>query len=197
MNSHTYRRIVAVALVSILGALGPAAHAEVLGDTTDIEVFVGSYDPGPDEFGSEFTWGFRLGWNLSERFGIDSQLGFVSTDGSFTDGTNTLEVDLDVVLLDVSLNIFFMPDSAFNPIIYGGIGGAFTSADVRLVQGANFSLGGFGDDTFTANAGLAARIDLSDTLFIRPDVRLRWFDDRVDDDIDTEYTLSLGWKLGY
>ena len=185
-------------LVLLVGSFGSTTSAKVEEDTMNFEVFVGSYSPGPDELDSEPTYGIRYGFDFTEKMGLQFELSQTGADDDFTSGMVTGSFDLDVTFLDVSFVRYFKTDGRISPTVYGGIGGAFHSLDLivsgPLVAG---SFQNIEDDTLTAHIGFGARIQLGESrAYLRPAGRIRWFEQREDDEIDTYFSLAIGWIIG-
>ncbi len=179
--------LVLAAMLALSSFAAPAAAVE-----SNFEIFAGGFFP--DSFDhDEFTYGVRGGFRFSDRWGLQGSLGRVEL---WDDGGHFWDVDLNATFLDISAMLFVNPRSKAELFFYGGPGMAFFDIGVGGV-GPGFIVW---DDDFTLHAGAGLNVRLSDRMYLRPDVRVRWlgaFDDGFDDGgTDFEATLALGWKFG-
>jgi hypothetical protein len=196
MRSFT-RWALAGALTLAMAAGATPAVADVDAGTGEIEIYAGWLWPD-EESGTDLddlTYGLRLGYNVTEHFGIVGTLGYWQAEDTVASGL--FEQDTDGLFFDVSFEWIVNPDSEAVFIVYGGPGYAAFNADYRdkLGTGLDFSVD---DDVFTVHAGMTARFQVMENFFIRPDLRVRWSDSdlRSDDAYDWEATLGVGWYLG-
>ena len=183
------------ALVVMLALVGTTAFAEVEEDTFDLEFYIGSYDFSRD-FDSTETYGIRLDWNVSERVGIFTQLGWFDADQDIDSNSS---IKFQTFVWDWDVNVNFLEDRMMVPVVYGGIGWASSDYEIEgacPIGDGRCSVKGYNSSSFTANIGAALRIDLGERLFLKPDVKWRWYEQRESDSTDAEYTLSLGIKFG-
>ena len=57
---------------------------------------------------------------------------------------------------------------------------------------------GFGlsvEDDLTGHLGLGVNIRLSERMYLRPDLRIRWLGSLEDSNADAETSLGLGWRF--
>ncbi len=190
------RRFVPAALVVILPLVPTSALAEIEEKSLAVELYAGGYKPGPNVLEDDPTGGLRVNFTILEHFGITVQAGYFKTENKQQMGLSAGEIDYQSYLLDLSFNGYLAPNSPAVVVLYGGIGGAFVDTTFGTITPSQ-SLGKLSKDSFTAHAGAGVLIDLSKSFYLRPDVRWRYFDSRIDDEWDAEYTLSIGWKSDY
>lgn len=82
----------------------------------------------------------------------------------------------DERFMDVSAKAYFLRSNYFE--VYGLAGGGLS----RLGGG-------------TVHLGLGGEIPLRDRAFLRPEVRGRWLDQKLNDDPIMEYSLGVGWRF--
>lgn len=181
---YTFGIATAILMMAAL-AVAPA-QAEVIAETVEFEAYLGAYSPGPDVLDSGATGGIRVGYNITQRFNFTGELGFISTDGEKSRRGRTADVDVDWVVTDFSFAWNIRPNKKFGITLYAGPGYAFASGRT----------GDLGDDSFTFHGGVGCKWDLSDSFYLRLDGRLRGFENRNDDETDSEITLGIGWKFG-
>lgn len=212
MSIRAFSRLSAAALVLGASLVATSARAEVTDGSGNIEVYAGWYFPDDSGAGADYddlTAGLRLGYVFTKHLGLQATLGWFEGDGTYTHpayGKQTISPS--IVPLDISLMGYINPDSRAVFTAYGGIGYAFQDADVdvncnvlpdpvddlcRADKGARES---HTDDSFTLHAGVGAKIDVTESFYLRPDARVRWFEDREDNEMDWEVSLGFGWWLG-
>lgn len=157
-----------LAVLALL-ALVPAAPAAAQGGSGSgsFELYGGIFDPDTSE---STTYGLRGGYRMSDRFAVELTAGRVDELEGFD-------------LAELSLKTY--------------LGSATGNAQLFLFAGpgwANLDFGFFEIDTLTANVGVGADLYLGRNVYLRPDVRWRWFEDF--DDSEVEATLALGFSFG-
>ncbi len=184
-------------LVLLVMASGSSAWAKVEEHMKNFEIFVGNYDPEPDLLDSDPMIGVRFGWDVTRRFGVRTELSYFGQDGDFTDGISTGNLDISYLFADVSVIAFLSPDSRASVELFGGGGGAFNDIDVKITSGpgAGQSIGNVSNDSFIFHVGGAVRIQLGEEFYLRPEVRVRYFENRDDDEADQMVTLAVGWNF--
>ncbi len=196
----TKRYTFGIAVAILMAALAVApAQATVTAETVEFEAYLGAYSPGPDVLDSAATGGIRVGYNITQRFNVTGQLGFASTDGDKSGRGRTADVDVDWVVADFSFVWNIRPNKKFVPTLYAGPGYAFGSADIDRPSGSGSLFDGLedlDDDSFTFHGGIGCKWDLGDSFYLRLDGRLRFFENREDDETDSEITFGVGWKFG-
>ncbi len=118
-------------------------------------------------------------------------------DDSFTSGMTTGSFDLDLDGFELSFYGFFVPEGRVTLFLFGGIGGIFADLDADISTPIfSASLRHVQDDSFTFHGGGGLRIQLGEHVYLRPDARVRWIEKREDDEIDTAYSLAIGFNFG-
>jgi hypothetical protein len=196
MRDIRLTRLAAGLLVLTVAASVSSSTAEVKDQSMNVEIFGGSYAPGPD-LDDETIWGLRWGFDISPRFGMQTELSFVGLDETFSGPLISGNIDVDFTFIDISFMGFLFPDKRASVSLFGGAGGAFSSIDGSLSgPGGTLFFNNLADDSFTVHAGTDVRIQLGENFYLRPGARIRWFEGREDDETDGEYTLALGWNFG-
>jgi len=195
---NTMRWALAGAVIFAASLAATNASADVKSGSGEIEVYAGwlwpDDDPGIDT--DDLTYGIRLGYNVTEHFGITGSLGYWEANDSVALlGYNRLEAD--GLFFDLSFEWIINPDSRAAFLLFGGPGYASFNGDLVDKTGV-LSTASFDDDVFTAHAGVALRAQVTDRFYLRPDVRVRWNDSDLhsDDAYDWEASLGFGWYLG-
>jgi len=187
----------AAAAVMMLGAGSVVAQNEPA-HPFEVQGFVGSYGPGPDEFDDSVVWGGSFGWRMTEGFGFEAGFSTTSFEGDFEDGRTRVSFDGDVVFFDAGVEWVWFPKSIVSPTLVGGMGWAFTNVDAssdspRVSIDAN----DFTDDSYTLYGGVGAKVNFGhdSPFFINGRWFYRWFDQRGSDSSDRELTVAFGWKF--
>lgn len=160
-------------------------------DTEDFEVsgYVGILSI--EDFDSDFLWGARFGWHVTEDFFLEASFGASQGDRTsfeeLSGGAPLFEdADRDYTFYDLSVGWNALPGEIF-------LGSRAFKSDLYLVLG----VGGtdfLDDNWFTVNAGVGYRLLLTDSLAWRLDVRNHMFDRDTfgDDEITHNIELSTG-----
>jgi hypothetical protein len=177
---------------------GSHAQAQVSEGQWMGEVFGGNYGPGPDDvLDDESTFGLRAVTMLTPKVALVGSISTVNFEDTVTDGLTTVNFDTDVLLVDFTAAYIIRPDKRVNIAFGGGIGGSFSSTDGTFTTPVVI---GFFDDfeesSFTLNAVVGPVIHLSQRVYLKPLMRVRWFENRDDDETDLESTLAVGFKFG-
>ena len=138
------------------------------------------------------TGGVRLGRLMTDKLALVGSLGVTKPDVD----DNIFDGDLDVTLFDLNASYLFGGSGWFGFALTGGIGYAWIDANVRIDPG-------FGvcdsdcdpDDSFTMNVGIGPVFKVG-KVNIRVMNRWRYFDERDDDEIDSELTIAILFPLG-
>ncbi len=197
MKASLVLQVVVVTVIT-LAIVAPPIHAEILPRTTEIEVYGGVYVPYTDVIDNKPTLGLRVGHNLSKRFNITGTFGFISSDNQFEITPSTVaDIEYDIVFGDLSFMYQIRPDSRFVTTVYAGPGFAFITLEgvVTGPGGPAVAFTGLEDDTFTFHIGAGFKYDLKDNMYLRFASRLRYFEQREEDDLDQEITIGIGWKF--
>jgi hypothetical protein len=96
--------------------------------------------------------------------------------------TEVFFIDVELTLVDLSFQWFTNPGSGTEFFLFAGPGWAYVDA------------AGFNDDSLTVHGGLGVKIPLGEKVYLRPDARVRWFDNGGDTDV--EASLAQGFELG-
>jgi hypothetical protein len=186
--------------LSLICLLVPAApvFAENVGKTWHVEGYVGAYIPKPDIFDNQVTLGGRVGYDFTKNMGLEGSLGWFGSSKDFDVSPGvTAEIDADFIMTDFSFVYTLFPEKKFNPKLYGGIGGAFVSADVLVdAPGGGIFFSGIDDDAFTVHFGGGSKISINEVMYFRFAGRMRYYENRDDDEIDSEFTGALGYTFG-
>jgi hypothetical protein len=181
-------RVSLLAVAALLLAALPTA-AEVEERTTELEIYVGGYFPGPEEIQDEPTYGFRFGYNFTQAFNLTAALGFLRTDIEIEGGWPRDRADYEVTLVDLSALWNVNPDSRWTFVLFGGPGYSWIASDIGL--GGTVEQNGF-----TVNGGAGLKISINDRIYLKVAGLARWFERREADDIDGEISLAAGFQLG-
>lgn len=187
-----------ILLLSLPGAgLGQAQHSPF---GWYVDAGAGTWSAGPDVVDADSSFVLRLGWKSPEtRWGMDFQFGI--DDGTISGlelGGLPLEVDLELEPLDLSLAYFPIMNRRFQLMVLFGPGWSWVSAKAKIPVDDENNISiieRFGDDSFTVNLGLAARIYFTDKVYLRLDGRGRWYENRDGDEIDNQVTAAIGINL--
>lgn len=160
-------------------------------DTEDFEIsgYVGVLSI--EDFDTDFLWGARFGWHVTEDFFLEASYGSSQGDRTsfeeLSGGAPLFEdADRDYTFYDLSVGWNALPGEIF-------LGSRAFKSDLYLVLG----VGGtdfLDDNWFTVNAGVGYRLLLTDSLAWRLDVRNHMFDRDTfgDDEITHNIELSTG-----
>lgn len=125
-----------------------------------------------DLFGAYLSLTSQDGREPEKSVGLRGSYRFTNVwalEGVIVQSTENGDVDQ---LIDFAAKAYLIDTSHFEAYAVGGVG--------------HSSL-----DGFTPNLGLGAEIFLGERAFLRPEVRGRWNDDRL----DPEYSLGVGWRF--
>lgn len=155
----------AAAVLGTLLAVAPAAAQEE--SNFQLELVAGLlFDDEIDEN----AYGIRAGYRLSERTWVEARLDHIDV-GSF-----------EFWLLDASIKYFFDNWGRSRWYVLGGPGTTFRS------------LGDIDDSGLLLHVGVGTEIDLTDRLFLRPEIVALW----REDDFDTlggDASFAVGWRF--
>jgi len=179
----------------VLALFAPAAQAAEPGH--NFSLYAGWFYPEGDALDEDLTFGGAYGYNFSENFGINIQTGFFDVDDSANnenveDFLEGAPLSLDLWLVDFS-GVWYPGGGNFG--VFGGLGWATIDATLH-VPGDDNDLDA-SDDTFTFHAGANYQWNITETFFIRPEARVRWFDatDAGYDETQWETIAHFGWKF--
>lgn len=195
--------------VAVLGVLALEAIPAVAQDAgkQEVSVYAGALfgDDVTDraitgrtpKLDDSFTYGLRYGYNFTDQLGLELSLGESPSKVKGLTGGN---VDLDLTTFDVDAVWKFRNSSPITPYAFAGVGYAIADLDHRILGTVGTTPVAINDDDgFTLNAGVGARYQATDHLFVRAEARYRYLDkvvDRFDDSLNTvETTLGVGYQF--
>jgi hypothetical protein len=191
---HAGRAVAAAYALVALALLGaPFLAPPALAQEKEGEIWVGSYQPDPSALDDDISFGLRSIFRRPEGLGFGVELGYVAVSGEVTDGTLTGDLDWDSFFVDGVFDLPLGHSKKVVPAFTFGTGIAFTSAD-SSIEGrvGSVEVDDLEATSFTVQAGFGVRILLGDKFYIRPAARVRWFEARGDEDLDTEYLIGFG-----
>ncbi len=142
-------------------------------DTEDFEIGAFAGAMSVEDFGTNFVYGARLGYHVTEYVFVEASYGRTDTDETSAERFGGFQIlqdsdrTLDYYNLSFGFNI--LPGESFV-----GSRWAFTS-DFYLIGGVG-STSFAGDDLFTWNIGFGYRVLVNDWLALRADARDHVFD---------------------
>jgi outer membrane beta-barrel protein len=144
-----------------------------------------------------FTYGLRYGYHFTDQFAIEASLGESPSKVKNVAGG---DIDLDLTTFDVDAVWNFRNGTRFTPYAFAGVGYAIADLDRDILGTVGATPVSIKDDDgFTLNAGLGARYQATDHLFLKAEARYRYLDkvvDRFDDSLNTvETTLGVGYQF--
>lgn len=147
----------------------PVPVDEALIDTENFEIGAFAGVINIEDFGSSFVYGARLGYNLSESFFIESNIGFAEGgETSFEQLAGDVELltddEREYVYYNLNFGYRILPGEAFFGTDY-----AFNT-NFYLVAGAG-ATDFAGDNRFTTNVGFGYQVLLTDSLAVQLGVR--------------------------
>ncbi len=191
-TTNTARCFLALLAMSLL--LAPAAAAQ-----GNFEIFAGAaYSSEPGDYIGTGSVGLRGGYRFTDRWGLQGSLSRVE---SFDLYVPYVDFGVDATYLDASAVLFVTPRRKAELFFYGGVGVVFIDADA----GIRFHARDFAkhhtrvavsasDEELTAHLGVGVNIKLTQRMYLRPDLRLRWLGGD-NDSTESETTLGLGWRF--
>lgn len=170
---------ITVIIFSALALVLAAGTASAQAGDVSFELYGGVYSPsgGLDD---ELTYGLRGGYRATNAFGLEASVGRFDI--------SQPPVELDVILVDLSFKGYLNSGSKAEVFLFGGPGWAFIDANA-------FGNTVFSDDSLTLHAGIGVDISLGQHVYLRPDVRGRWFEKSASNDVDVEASLALGFTF--
>lgn len=119
----------------------------------------------------ENQFGVRAAFPLSKRWQAEGRLTYLGPG------------DLDLWLLDASIKYFFDDDGRSRWYLAGGPGTLFENLD------------DLGDTAWLFHIGVGTEIDLSDRLYLRPELLARWNEYSDLDTVAGDISVGLGWRF--
>ena len=164
-------------------------------DTEDFEVGAYAGIISIADFNSEFVWGARAAWHISEDFFLEGSYAQAQADltsfEKLSGGSPLFEdTERDYTFYNVSIGWNALPGEIF---VFGGR--AFKSDLYLTLGGGNTDF--LGDKWFTISAGLGYRLLLTDWLSWRVDVRDHLFDRDTFGDEETTHNIELTTGLTF
>lgn len=182
------------------------AQAETTAKTGNVEIFAGWYWPENESTvadpSDDWTYGLRLGYNFTNRFGLQFGVQGLNTDYNLTAPLSG-SADIDALMTDLSLIWHANPDDRAVFHVFGGPGYSWSTIEAPSILDPKFE---DDDDVFTMHLGIGVNIYATKNFYIRPDVAGRWFFEDEDNALgpgtdgdshtDWQFTLGLGWEWG-
>jgi len=169
----------ALALITV-SLPSPARAQQSRDPRASTEFYLGLYVPeGLGDDLTDFTFGIRGGMDFSDGWGWEGSLGSYAA--------SSRGVDLEATFLDLSVTYRVNPGRRAAFHVFGGIGYADATAE-------SFGLGADAASV-TAHGGLALKGFVTPRVYLRPDVRIRWFEDCDESCYEWEATLAVGFRF--
>ena len=157
-------------------------------DTEDFEIGAFAGVMSVEDFGTNFVYGARLGYHVTEYVFVEASYGRTDTDETSAERFGGFQIlqDSDRTLdyYNLSFGFNLLPGESFV-----GSRWAFTS-DFYLIGGVG-STSFAGDDLFTWNIGFGYRVLLNDWLALRADARDHVFDLDLLGESNTTHNLEF------
>ena len=184
--------------VIVVMSLGTALAQEPPSHPFEVQGFVGSYGPGPDELDDDVVFGGSFGWRMTEGFGFEAGFSTASLDGDFEDDGIDFNFDGDVIFFDTGIEWVWFPKSVVSPTLVGGMGWAFMNLDATAGSArVSIDADDLTDDSWTLYGGVGAKVQFGpeSQFFLNGRWFYRWFEQRGSDSSDRELTVAFGWKF--
>ena len=176
--------MLAVAAFAVVLAPAPAAAAG------KVEVFAGYFFP--EELDEDLTYGLRFGSKWENNWGWEVSASWF--DVADSQGFSGRAVDADIMHVDGSA--VYYPGGGDFGILFG-VGWATGNVDDPR------STEDFSDDTFTFHGGVAYDFNITESFYVRPDIRFRYYElegfgpeGGKDTQLTYEAAVALGWRFG-
>lgn len=191
---------------------GPAWAQEKRVGGKHVGLSAGFYQAQEDDTDPTAIFGLRAGYRFHSELGFEAALSAADladtlpSAGESGDPIVDLKFDFYAINIDLSLQWFPKYRWGRNVIIFGGAGMSRLEADISgTIFEESFTDKDF-SNIFTAHTGVAYDWRFGDHLFLRPELRYRFFFD--DDEFDSndsftviydasgpEANMVLGWRL--
>lgn len=171
------KRMISLAVLTAATLCASVALAENRANTLSLTPFVGGFHFDPEsQLDPAIVYGGKLGYNFTDRLGIDAV---------FEYGKPTTSRNDDISILDYRLEGIYhlIPRNRFVPYLAAGYGGMRFKSDTTEVREGVYGY------------GIGAKFFLSDTYAIRGDARHLIVKESYTDNF-AEYTLGLQVTLG-
>ena len=189
-------RILAAGLIALALLCAPmlAPEARAQGKAgKEIEAWVGYYEPDPSAMDADTSYGLRSIFRRPDGLGFGIEIGYVSASGEAISGGVASDLDWDAFFVDGVFDFPIGHGTKVIPAFTFGTGFAFSSVDASADgRVGSVDVDDLEDTTFTAQAGFGVKFNLGPSCYIRPAARLRWFEARSSEDLDTEYLIGFG-----
>lgn len=199
---------VALTAVALSATIGSLAHAE--GVTHDLE-FYGAAAFGDHlvdkpntgraiQLDDEAKFGTRYTISAHERFGLQLAAGAAPSKINYAQGG---DVDVDVYTVDANLLVNLTPQlqlggHKLETYAVIGAGYAWADADDPIVGVIGATPTTLDDDGgFTANAGLGAKLFVTDAIYVGVDARYRYIDTLLKHNGKELNTVETGLSIGF
>jgi len=193
MRNLLGRSVIFSLVVALVLVVQPASARD---DVTAIGIVAGITKSGPDFADDGTTFGLRVSPSSGKRYGIEIAVGYLEGDLLSEDGSTELDLGYEAVYLDVNETLFLNSAGKVRPVFTVGVGWAWPSLD-RDVPAEELGplYVQFESDTFTVNSGFGLDFWLGKRVYMRPEVRAKWFEVRRRDDVDFAATVGLGFTF--
>ncbi len=183
----TYRNVWQVMMVvGLCGFTALPANASSNDPATLFELFAGSYRPEAEGIENDAVYGVRLGRAVTERFEVEGAIGRFENSSSIGDDAS---LNADSNLVDAS-GVWVVPvRDKMQWLVFGGPGWAFGEAEIVVGQ-ERFAQS---TDSWSMHAGTGMRLGLTQRAHVRPEARLRWYEQSGDTDL--QLTVSAGLRF--
>ena len=180
-------------LSALMLLAAPVFVPAALAQGKDGEIWVGSYQPDPSFMDSDISFGLRSVLHRPDGLGFGMEIGYVSLSGEATSGGVTGSVEWDAFFLDGIFDVPIGHGKKVVPSFTFGTGLAFGNLDSE-VEGrvGSIEVDDLDGTSFTVQAGFGVKFVLGQHFYLRPAARVRWFEARGGEDIDTEYIIGFG-----
>ena len=175
-------------VLAVLAVVGLAAPQPAR--AFDFELVAGYFLP--EELDEDLTYGLGFGDRMNDNFGWAVRgTWFDVADSQGFGGAN---VDADAFNVDLSF-VWYPTGGGFG--VFAGPGWTTVNIDLPTVT-TDLS-----DDVFSVNAGISYEAMLTQSMYLKPDFRLRWYelegfgpDGGKQSQLNYEATIALGWRFG-
>jgi hypothetical protein len=180
-------------LIALMLLAAPVFVPAALAQGKDGEIWVGSYQPDPSFLDSDVSFGLRSLVRRPDGMGFGGEIGYVSLSGKATSGATTGSVDWDAFFIDGIFDVPIGHGKKAIPSFTFGTGLAFQSVHSK-VEGrvGSIEVDDLDGTSFTVQAGFGVKFVVGQHFYLRPSARVRWFEARGGEDVDTEYIIGFG-----